>query len=324
MIAHKDYCMNRYLLSLLCATALAACSPQSTPPADAAANEQAASQTVTIDTARGPATVAKNPERVAVFDWAALDTLNQMGVKVGATTEKVLVDYLTPVFQDTLRVGTLFEPDYETLHDYKPELIITGGPGATEYEQLAELAPTIDLTIDNHRIRESALERIDALATIFDKQDVATRLKAEINASFDQTRAAAKGKGTAMVVSITGHKVYAFGPESRMGSWIHKDLGMPIADAHIDEKSGHGMLVSFEYIRQQNPDWIFVLDRTAAIGEEGPPAKNVLDNPIVAKTSAWTKNQVIVMPSANYIVAGGVQQLLQASKQLKDAFDAAK
>ncbi|MBP6862405.1 MAG: siderophore ABC transporter substrate-binding protein [Neisseriaceae bacterium] len=314
--------MTRYLLSLLCAAALAACSQQPATPTDT--TEQAATQTVTIATARGDATVQKSPKRVAVFDWAALDTLNQMGVKVGATTAKVLVDYLAPVFQDTLRVGTLFEPDYETLHDYKPQLIITGGPGATEYDQLAELAPTVDLTIDNHRIRESALERMDALAAIFDKQDVAQRLKAEINASFAQTRAAAKNKGTAMVVSITGHKVYAFGPESRMASWIHKDLGMPPADAGIDEKSGHGMLVSFEYIRQQNPDWIFVLDRTAAIGEEGPPAKNVLDNPIVAKTTAWEKDQVIVMPSANYIVAGGVQQLLQASKQLRDAFQASK
>ncbi len=309
--------MTQHLFSLFCAAALAACSPQ--PEASATTD----APSVTIATARGEATIAKNPERLAVFDWAALDTLNQLGVEVGATTEKVLVDYLAPVFQDTLRVGTLFEPDYETLHDYKPQLIITGGPGATEYEQLAKLAPTIDLTIDNHNIRESALAQIDALAAIFDKQDVAQRLKAEINESFTQTRAAAQGKGTAMVVSITGHKVYAFGPESRMASWIHKDLGMPPADSGIDEKSGHGMLVSFEYIRQQNPDWIFVLDRTAAIGDEGPPAKNVLDNPIVAKTTAWEKDQVVVMPSANYIVAGGVQQLRQASKQLRDAFQAA-
>lgn len=312
--------MTRYLLSLLCAAALAACSQQ----ADTAAPAEQAGPTVTIDTARGAATVLKNPERVAVFDWAALDSLNQLGVKVGATTEKVLVDYLAPVFQHTLRVGTLFEPDYETLHDYKPQLIITGGPGATEYDQLAKLAPTIDMTIDNQNIRESAKNSLDALAEIFDKQAEATRLKAEIDDSFTQTRAAAKNQGTAMVVSITGHKVYAFGPESRMASWIHKDLGMPPADTGIDEKSGHGMLVSFEYIRQQNPDWIFVLDRTAAIGDEGPPAKNVLDNPIVAKTTAWEKNQVIVMPSANYIVAGGVQQLLQASKQLRDAFQAAQ
>lgn len=314
--------MNRYLLSLFCAVALAACSQQPTAPNEPTSTEQTVNDTITIDTARGPASVQKNPTRVAVFDWAALDTLNQLGVKVGATTEKVLVDYLTPVFKDTLRVGTLFEPDYETLHDYNPQLIITGGPGATEYEQLAELAPTVDLTIDNHRIRESALERIDALAAIFDKQKEAEHFKAEINESFNQTRMAAQNQGTAMVVSITGHKVYAFGPESRMGSWIHKDLGMPPADANLNEKSGHGMLVSFEYIRQQNPDWIFILDRTAAIGEEGPPARNVLDNPIVAKTTAWEKNQVVVMPSANYIVAGGIQQLLQASKQLRDAFQA--
>ena len=75
-------------------------------------------------------------------------------------------------------------------------------------------------------------------------------------------------------------------------------------------------------IKEKNPDWIFVIDRTAALGEPGPAALTVLDNPLVHQTTAWRKGQIVLMPTANYIVAGGAQQLQQAAAQLRDAFNA--
>ena len=96
-------------------------------------------------------------------------------------------------------------------------------------------------------LKDSAKERIDALAQIFGKQAEADKLKAEINASFEAAKA---------------------------------------ADSSIKEKGNHGQPVMFEYIKKTNPDWLFVLDRSAAIGEEGKAAKDVLDNPLVAETTA--------------------------------------
>lgn len=86
---------------------------------------------------------------------------------------------------------------------------------------------------------------------------------------------------------------------------------------------GHGQPVSMEYLAQVNPDWLLVIDRTAALGQAGPAAKVVLDNPLIQKTRAWQKHQVIYMPAANYIVAGGATQLIQAASQVRDAFLAA-
>ena len=96
-------------------------------------------------------------------------------------------------------------------------------------------------------LKDSAKERIDALAQIFGKQAEADKLKAEINASFEAAKA---------------------------------------ADSSIKEKGNHGQPVTFEYIKKTNPDWLFVLDRSAAIGEESKAAKDVLDNPLVAETTA--------------------------------------
>ena len=98
-------------------------------------------------------------------------------------------------------------------------------------------------------LKDSAKERIDALAQIFGKQAEAEadKLKAEINASFEAAKA---------------------------------------ANSSIKEKGNHGQPVTFEYIKKTNPDWLFVLNRSAAIGEEGKAAKDVLDNPLVAETTA--------------------------------------
>ena len=308
-----------------CAVLLAACSPDpaAEKPAPAAASQATSAATLTVPTARGDAVVPKNPERIAVYDWAALDTLTELGVDVGATTAPVRVDYLQPAFDKAETVGTLFEPDYEALHRYNPQLVITGGPGAEAYEQLAKNATTIDLTVDNGNIRTSGEKQMETLARIFGKEARAAELKAQIDALFAQTREAAKGKGRGLVLSVTGNKVSAFGTQSRLASWIHGDIGLPPVDESL-RNGGHGQPVSFEYIKEKNPDWIFIIDRTAAIGQEGPAAMEVLDNALVRGTNAWKRKQIIVMPAANYIVAGGARQLIQAAEQLKAAFEKAK
>ncbi|MDE1082329.1 iron ABC transporter substrate-binding protein, partial [Klebsiella pneumoniae] len=69
---------------------------------------------------------------------------------------------------------------------------------------------------------------------------------------------------------------------------------------------------------------LFVLDRGAAIGQEGESAKDVLNNPLIAETNAWKKGQVVYLIPENYLAAGGAQQLLNATAQVRDAFAAAK
>ncbi|EKY07993.1 hypothetical protein HMPREF9120_00843 [Neisseria sp. oral taxon 020 str. F0370] len=106
------------------------------------------------------------------------------------------------MFARAITVGTVFEPDYEALNAYRPQLVITGGPSAEAYPKLAGIAPTVDLTVDNANIRESGGQQMDALARIFGREAQAAKLKAEIDALFAQTRTAAKGQGRCLVLSI--------------------------------------------------------------------------------------------------------------------------
>ena len=316
-------------LAVCCALALGACSQKdSAQPAGSASGVMASAKiegpSVTVKTTRGEAAVPQNPERVAVYDLGMLDTLNKLGVPTGMSVDKNLLPYLDAYFKQTKPAGTLFEPDYEALNAYKPQLVIIGSRTAKAFDQLSRIAPTIEMTADTAHLKDSAKERIDALAQIFGKQAEADKLKAEIDASFEAAKAAALGKGKGLVILVNGGKMSAFGTGSHLGGWLHQDIGVPVADSSIKEKGNHGQPVTFEYIKKTNPDWLFVLDRSAAIGEEGKAAKDVLDNPLVAETTAWKKGQVVYLPPETYLAAGGAQELLNASKQVTEAFNAAK
>ena len=336
--------MKHTLTALLTLAALAACNPsqqQGSQANSASAASQAQGgqanqddkaplkahdiqgEKVTVQTARGEAVVPKNPQNVAVYDLGALDTLTALGVPVGATIDKSMLPYLKGAFDKAQHVGTLFEPNYEALGAFKPQLIIIGSRTAKAAQQLNELAPTIDMTADSKNLRTSAEERIDAYAQIFGKQAEAEKLKADINKAFDEAREAAKGKGKGLVLIVSGGKLSAQSPNSRLGGWLHQDIGLEPVDTAMKEGS-HGMPVSFEYIKEKNPDWLFVLDRSAAIGEEGKAAKDVLDNSLVAESTAWKKGQVVYLDSSAYLAAGGAQQLQTVAKQAAEAFKKAK
>ena len=340
--------MKHSLIALFTLAALTACNPsqqQGNQAASQANSASAASQAqggaadkddkaplkahdiqgekVTVKTARGDTVVPKNPQNVAVYDLGALDTLTALGVPVGATVDKSMLPYLQDAFGKAKHVGTLFEPNYEALGAFKPQLIIIGSRTSKAAQQLNELAPTIDMTADTKNLRTSAEERIDAYAQIFGKQAEADKLKADINQAFDAAREAAKGKGKGLVLIVSGGKLSAQSPNSRLGGWLHQDIGLEPVDPNMKEGS-HGMPISFEYIKEKNPDWLFVLDRSAAIGEEGKAAKDVLDNPLVAESTAWKKGQVVYLDSSAYLAAGGAQQLQTVAKQAAEAFKKAK
>ena len=314
-------------MTLSCAFALAACGGQ-----DGSASGQAGSAaaevpagSVKVQTAHGEAVVPQNPERVAVYDLGAVDTLSKLGVKIGASVDAQRLAYLDAPLKDAVKAGTLFEPNYEALNAYNPQLIVIGSRMAKDKvsDELAKLAPTIDMTAQTDNMKESAKARIDAYGRIFGKQAEADALKAEIDKTFTDAKAAAQGKGKGLVILVNAGKLSAFGPDSRLGGWIHRDIGVPPADEAIKEGS-HGQPVSFEYIKEKNPDWLFVLDRSAAIGEEGQAAREVLNNPLVAQSTAWKKGQVVYLPPETYLAAGGAQELLNAGNLLKDAFSKAK
>ena len=106
----------------------------------------------------------------------------------------------------------------------------------------------------------------------------------------------------------------AYGPGSRFGV-IHDAFGVKPATAGLSV-SNHGQAISYEFIAQTDPDWLFVIDRDAAIGREGSPARSMLDNELIRPTKAW-KNRPRGLPEQLQLVPAG-QRRLDAMQQSVD------
>ncbi|SLN32349.1 putative ABC transporter solute-binding protein YclQ precursor [Roseivivax jejudonensis] len=278
----------------------------------------AVAQTVEIQTARGPAEVTSQPERTVVYDMAALDTLDALGVSGLSSINTIYLDYLADHAGDA---GTLFEPDFEALNAMAPDLVIVGGRSSEQHDAVARIAPTIDMTIWGDDILGQAQDRITAYASLYAREDAGAALNAEIDAAIDAARAAAEGAGDALVVLTNGPKVSAYGTGSRFG-WLHDATGLAEAADGLDTTT-HGEAVSFEFIRDVDPDWLLVIDRGAAIGSDSQGARATLDNPLVRETTAWQRDQVIYLDAARiYLAGGGAQATLDTLATLTEALSA--
>ena len=305
---------------LVAALALASCgkSPaESTEPAPTAAEEA-----ITVTHKQGETQVPVNPETVVVFDYGSLDTLQVLGVDVaGAPKDSVPTALASYDTDDVAPVGTLFEPDYEAINALDPDLVIVGGRSAAAYPELAKHWATIDLSVDYFTFLEDVESSTRTLGEIFGKQEAAEAALGELDEVVEEVRGIGLEAGPGLIVSTSGGEVTVYGPDSRFGI-IHTVLGVPEAVGDI-ESLPHGEVISFEMIRDTDPDWLFVNDRDAAIGESGESAQAILDNELVHATTAWQEDQVVYLDAQRwYIIASGVgnakEMFLQVGEALRE------
>ncbi|MGO2277204.1 MULTISPECIES: siderophore ABC transporter substrate-binding protein [unclassified Psychrobacter] len=327
-------------MTALLATVVAGCSSTETndsEPADAktenptadeslnvANNDNVSAEKITVNTVKGDIELAMNPSPLVVYDMTLMQNLAALDVAVDGAPGGLLLENLHSETQpDPKAVGTVFEPDLEALNAMQPQAILVGSRMAEKYDELSSIAPTLDMSIDTANIYESSKQRLHDLGALFGKSDQAAKLQQNIDGLITETKSLTEeNKGTGLVVMVNGNKMSTYGEKSRYG-FIHTVLGVPMSDDQVTD-APHGQPISFEYIQKANPDWLFVVDRSAAIGEDGIGAKAVLDNPLVAQTNAWSKQQVVYLSPDSYLAFGGYYQWMQDLTTIKDAFASAK
>lgn len=285
----------------------------------AALMASAALADVTVETAQGPVTLPETPAKVAALDLGVADMMVALGVTPAAVPDKLYLDHLQPLAQAAAPVGTLQEPDLEKLAALGPDLIVVANRSAVKKDAVAQVAPAIDMTVDGADLIGQAKARLAALAALFGRQAEGEALAAALDGKLAALADAGRDKGTALVVLTNGPKMSAYGEGSRFG-WIYEVTGLPQVEATLKSEANHGDAVSHEFIAQANPDWLFVLDRGAAIGADEPSARATLDNELVRRTSAWKNGHVVYLPADNvYLAPGGYTALSETLDALTAA-----
>ena len=208
-------------------------------------------------------------------------------------------------------VGNIKIPDVEAVNNVDPDVIFIGGRLTSYYDELSQIAPVVYLTTSADDLVGSTIENAKTIASIFGLESKIEETSTAYDARIEALQTAASGQ-TAIVGMVTGGKFNVLGNTSRC-SIIGTTIGFNnLGTEYSSDSSTHGDTASFEYIASENPDWVFALDRDAAIGTEGAtPAADVLDNELVNGTTAGKNGHVVVLTNSNvwYTAEGGLQAL---------------
>lgn len=278
-------------------------------------------ETVTIEHELGESDVEINPKKVVVFDFGTLDSLDKLGIEVTGIPQGNIPSYLEKYDDDSYEnVGSLKEPDFEKISEIDPDLILISGRQSSMYDELSKLGPTIYLGVDTERYMDSFKENLDVIAKIFDKEEeIKTEIdhiESSIEELYEKAEAADKN---ALIILANDDKISAYGPNSRFGI-IHDVFGIPAVDEDI-EATTHGNNVSFEYVKEEDPDLLYVIDRSAAIGEESS-AKIVVENKLIENTKAFQNDDIYYLdPDFWYLSGGGLESVAEMIREITDSLE---
>ena len=281
---------------------------------------EATPETVTIQSrnAEGELTdveVPYDPERIAILDMACLDILDNLGVGdrvVGSasTSLEYLQDYVTN--EEIVNLGTIKEADMEAVMECEPDIIFIGGRLSSSFDDLNEIAPVVYLSTDMEAgLVESVRTNASTIASIFGLEDKVDALMADFDSRIETLAQFAEGK-TAIIGMCTSGSFNVLGNDGRC-SLIGNEIGFENigVDADVDTAT-HGNEASFEFIVDKNPEYIFVMDRDAAIGTDGAQlAQEIMENELVMGTDAYKNGNIVYLahPAVWYTAEGGVTAL---------------
>lgn len=277
-------------------------------PVTFAATPAADGTEITIVHAQGETAVPLNPTKVVAFDMTSIDIMTTLGIEIiGLPKANPLSGFFEQFNDDAYaNVGSLFEPDYEMVASLEPDLILVANRSAAVYPDLANIAPTIDLSGQHGDVIADLTAATEIIAAIFGKQAEAETELTAINDKVAAIQAGTPEGTTSLVLMVSGGSITALAPGGVRGGIVYDTLGLvpPVEDL---EAATHGEAISFEFLLEYPADWLIVIDRDAATGEESEAATQVLDNDILHETTAWQNEQIIyVDPYAWYIVMNGL------------------
>lgn len=259
-------------------------------------------------------TVPYDPQRIAILDMASLDILMALGLEdrvVGSASSSLEYVQSVVTAEGVANLGTIKTADMEAVMACEPDIIFIGGRLSGSYDTLSEIAPVVYLpTTDEGTLAQTRLNA-DTIASIFGKEEEVAALFEGFGARIEALKSFANGK-TAIVGLVTSGGFNVLGNDGRC-SIIGREIGFTNVgvDAEIDTAT-HGNEASFEFIVEKAPEYIFVMDRDAAIQTEGAKlAQEIMENELVMTTDAYKNGNIVYLanPAVWYTAEGGITAL---------------
>lgn len=261
--------------------------------------------TIQVNHKLGRTTLQLNPDRVVAMDIGALETMHELGVKAVGTPRKFIPAYLSTLKDnpDITDVGSVVEPDFEAIAALNPNLILISTRQERFYDELKDIAPTVFVGTDNKNYFESFENNVKLIGRIFQKEDLALEklktIEQKVKTAQDRY---SQDPNKGLFLIYNNGKFSAFGKGSRFG-FIHDVLQIkPLMD--LDDESVHGQRVSNELVAERNPDYLFIVDRNAAVVGKKANKQDV-ENRLIQQTNAFKNKKIFYLDPEVWFISGG-------------------
>ena len=287
------------LLSLL-ALAVAGCSHTDQRPSTLAVERQGKQVEIT-----------RNPQKVVSFDYGSYDSLIALGVgeRVVATPGSV-PPYLAAHQPAPKSAGGMKAPDTAAIRALQPDLILVTGRQGENRAELQAIAPTLDMGVTDSDYFAGVSQNITLLGQLFDKSSEASKALAALGLKSQQARQviAASGKRTLVLTHNDGR----FSPTEQpvVYSLLQATRALPAPPAQAPgAPRQRPQPLTAEALATASPEIIFIIDRSAAIGNAPLDVATLADSPLANTPAAKNKRIVYLDPPLWYLSGGGLQSL---------------
>ena len=255
-----------------------------------------------------------------VMDFGALDTIEALGAgeAVIAVAKNSAPEYLNKYTAETYQsTGGLKDANLELVGSLKPDFIVISGRLGGSFDDFQKIAPTINFSGGEDYLG-SAKANIVAVGKAVGKE-------AEANAAWDKLdakikEASAKNSASPKKAVVVLHNDGKIGVSNSSGyaTLVHEVAGIKRAD----EKKYEGRVAAdAKYFTDTNPDIIFVVDRSAAIGAT-PMKADYFQAAEFANVQAVKNGKVIVLnPKLWYLSGRGLQSMAMQIDEVTKAVE---
>lgn len=266
-------------------------------------------------------TFEKQPEKIVVFDYGFLDTLDALSVEgiVGVVKGDTMPSYLKDKYNTDAYspIGNLKTPAFEDIAALEPDVIFISGRQSAFYEELKEIAPVVFVGTSQDDYWNTFLASVEVAAQLFDKEAEAQQYLSQFDSKLEEIRQLASNFETALVTMYNEGKLSGFATNSRFG-YMYDIYGFTPVTNDITASS-HGSDFGFEAILEFNPQVLFVIDRTAAVSTGQSNIQADLENEIIKRTQAYKNNHIVYLDGALwYLSGGGLQSEMMKIQEILD------
>ncbi|WP_371687702.1 ABC transporter substrate-binding protein [Snodgrassella alvi] len=274
---------------------------------------------VSVTQATDEAKLPASPQKIAVMDFGAMDTLDALGagrriiVAPISNMPTYLHQYLNRQLHDS---GKMKEPDIAAIRAAKPDLIIMSGRQNAFAKELESIAPTLNYSVKtDSNYFANVQKQILLLGKLAGQEALAQQQLQALALKINAARELAEHSTQKAIIVLHNDGKVMLMNQGSYSALIFDELkikrALKIDELPVQQSSKDGkptrLMVDNSFITQYHPDIVYVVDRSKAIGNT-PMRNDYFDSSVLQR--AGTR---VVYLSADlwYLSGNGLESLNQ-------------